>query len=352
MSGKLDALMKEINKDAKEEIITRGLADYTHIRRIPFTSPRLNYCMHGGLPVGKLIEFSGEEHSGKTTTALDSVANFQAIERRLAEENSSYAPKEVLYCDCENTLDVEWAKKLNVDVDRMYLLQPKSQSAEEIFDRVVSIVDTGEVGFFVIDSLGAMLSKAELEKSIEDKSYAGISKALTVFSKKAEMLMAKNACTGIGINQVREDLNSMWGGYTTPGGKAWKHLCSVRIQFSRGKFINENNKELTRSAETPAGNLVKFDILKMKFAPSNRRTGFYTLNYNDGIDYLADLIEVALKCGVIQQTGSWFAVVDTETGEVIADKLHGQSDVYNLLVEDKVVLQQVEDAVDKKISLP
>lgn len=350
MGAKLEALMKELNKTAKEEIVTRGLFDYSY-EKIPFTSPRMNYCTYGGLPVGKLIEFFGEEHGGKTTTALDIVANFQALERQKAESDPNYSERAVLYCDCENTLNVEWARKLNVDVDSMIVLQPKAQSAEQVFDMVVSIVDTDEVGLFVIDSLGAMLSQKELEESIEQKNYAGISKALTVFSKKAEMLLAKHKCTGIGINQVRDDVGSMWGGYTTPGGRAWKHLCSVRIQFSRGKFFDENNKDLSNSAENPCGNFVKFSIVKIKSAPSNRRTGFYTLNYLTGIDYLADLVDVALKFGIVQQSGSWFVLVDPDTGEALSDKVQGQNCVYNILDNDENLLRKVEQMLDEKISL-
>lgn len=349
--SKIDALLKDLNKSAGDEILTKGLADYSAYNRIPFTSPRMNYCTYGGLPVGKLIEFFGEEHGGKTTTALDIVANYQVLERQKAEADSNYTERAVLYCDCENTLDVAWARKLNVDVDSMYILQPKSQSAEEIFDMIVSIVDTDEIGLFVIDSLGAMLSKSELEKSIEDKTYAGISQALTKFSKKAEMLMAKHKCTGIGINQIREDLNSMWGGYKTPGGKTWKHLCAVRIQFSRGKFIDENGKELTRSAENPAGNLVQMSIAKMKFAPSDRRTGFYTLNYSHGIDYLADLIEVAIKYDIVKKAGAWFTIIDPETGELLSEKIQGQSGVYEFLEENVQVLERVEKMIEEKISL-
>lgn len=347
MSSKLDMLLKELNKNAKEEIITKGLATYSEYDKIPFTSPRMNYCTYGGLPVGKLIEFYGEEHGGKTTTALDIVANFQALEKRKSEEDSTYVERSVLYCDCENTLDVEWARKLNVDVDALYVLQPKAQSAEEIFDMVTSIVDTGDVGLFVIDSLGAMLSQKELEDSITQKNYAGISKALTTFSKKAEMLMAKHKCTGIGINQVREDLGSMWGGYTTPGGKAWKHLCAVRIQFSRGKFFDENGKDLTRSAESPCGNFVQMSITKIKSAPPNRRTGFYTLNYTIGIDYLADLIEVAMKFNIIQKAGAWFTIIDVDTGELLSDKIQGQAGVYSFLSDEEnfEILKKVEEMI-------
>ena len=336
--------MKELNKSVKEDVLSKGLAQYNY-QKIPFTSPRMNYCTYGGLPVGKLIEFYGEEHGGKTTTALDIVANFQALERRKAEETDNYSERSVLYCDCENTLDVEWATKLGVDIDSMYVLQPKSQSAEQIFQLITDAVETDEIGMFVIDSLGAMVSSGELDpkKTYEDKFYGGISMPLTRFSKKIEMLMARHNCTGIGINQVREDMNSMWGGYTTPGGKAWKHLCAVRMQFSRGKFFDENGKELTRSAETPSGNFVQVSITKIKSAPPNRRTGFYTLNYSKGIDYLADLIEVAMKYGIIDKSGAWFTIDGVE------DKIQGQNGVYKYLEDNQSVLAHVEDLIDNQI---
>lgn len=206
MGTKLDELMKNINKTAKETIITKGLSEFDY-KRIPFTSPRMNYCTFGGIPIGKITEFYGEEHGGKTTTALDIVANYQHMEDA----------RDVLYIDAENTLDIEWAKKLGVDVDGMYILQPKAQSAEQIFEIICQAVETGDVGLWVLDSIGVLMSQQEYDKTMEDKTYGGIAKALTLFGKKIEMLMAQNKCTGIGINQMREDLNSQWGGQTTPG---------------------------------------------------------------------------------------------------------------------------------------
>lgn len=345
MADKMDALMKELNKSVKEDVLSKGLAQYNY-QKIPFTSPRMNYCTYGGLPVGKLIEFYGEEHGGKTTTALDIVANFQILERKKKENDANYTERSVLYCDCENTLDIEWAQKLGVDVDSMYVLQPKSQSAEQIFQLITDAVETGEIGMFVIDSLGAMVSSGELDpkKTYEDKFYGGISMPLTRFSKKIEMLMSRHNCTGIGINQVREDMNSQWGGYTTPGGKAWKHLCAVRIQFSRGKFFDEKGNDLSRSAETPCGNFVSMSITKIKSAPPNRRTGFYTLNYEYGIDYLADLIEVAIKYGIIEKSGAWFTIDGVE------DKIQGQNGVYKYLSENQEVLDRVDALVNEKIA--
>ena len=251
MGMKLDEIMKNANKRFKEEIITQGLSDFAY-HRIPFTSPRMNYCTFGGIPIGKITEFYGEEHGGKTTTALDIVANYQ----------KSGDERDILYVDAENTLDVDWAKKIGVDVDRMYILQPKSQSAEEIFQIICDAVDTGEVGLWVLDSIGALMSAQELDKTMEDKTYGGIAKPLTLFGKKIEMLMQRHKCTGIGINQMREDMNSAYGGTTTPGGKAWKHFCAVRIEFRRGKFIDEKGNELTRSAENPVGIIVMMNMTK------------------------------------------------------------------------------------------
>ena len=346
----MDELMNSLNKASKEVEITRGMADYSDIKRIPNTSPRMNYCTHGGLPVGKLIEYYGEEHGGKTTTALDNVANFQALERKKSEEDPNYVDKAVLYCDVENRIDVEWAMKLGVDIDEMYLFQPKCKSAEEIFQVILDAIDKGEIGLVVIDSLGVMLSKQALEKTIADKTYGGIAMTLTNFCDRVVGLASKKHCTIIGINQVREDLNSMWGGYKTPGGKAWKHACSVRIQFSRGKFIDSTGKELTNSAENPAGNIVKFSITKLLYAAPDRRTGFYTLKYDIGIDYLADLLEVAELYGIVEKAGSWYRLFDTDSGDYLSEKVQGQNGVYNLLKNDTELLKRVEELVDKAIA--
>lgn len=341
--SKLDEVIKGMNKKAGEEndIVTLGLPSYQH-NKIPFTSPRMNYCTFGGLPVGKLIEFFGEEHGGKTTTALDIIANYQRVE----------GARKVLYVDAENTLDVDWARKLGVDVDNMITFKPTTQSAEEIFQFILDAIDTDEIGLWVLDSIGVLASSQELEKSMEEKTYAGISSALTVFGRKAEMLMQKHQCTGIGINQLRDDLGAMWGGAVkTPGGRAWKHYCCVRMQFSRGKFIDDKGNELSRSADTPAGNYVLMSLVKTKSCPPTRRTGFYTLNYEYGIDYLKDLVEVAIKYDIIQKSGAWLSILDVETGEVL-EKFQGFTKLYAYLedTENEGILTMIESYIDSKIN--
>lgn len=336
----LDAILANINKKAGEDIAHVGLSKTTYTR-IPFTSPRMNYCTYGGIPIGRLIEFYGEEHGGKTTTALDVVANFQQMDER-----------KVLYVDVENSLDAEWAMKLGVNVDELILIEPENESSEELFEMTLNLLETGDIGLVIIDSIGAMVSAQELEKSVEDKTYAGISMSLTQFSKKAEMLCKKQNATVIGINQERDDMHAMWAGATkTVGGKSWKYLCSVRMTFRKGSFIDDSGKEINKSSESPAGNIVLMTMTKNKTCPPNRRGGYYTINYTFGIDYLADLIEVAIKYDLIQKTGAWFTIVDPDTGEVKSEKIQGQASVYTYLQdeanEDK--LSFIEQYIDSKI---
>ena len=340
--SKVDEIMNDINKKYKETLISHGLAKYDDYDRIPFTSPRLNYMTFGGLPKGKLIEFYGENHGGKTTTALDVVANYQ----------QQPDAKGVLYADLENSFDTVWATKLHVDFTRedFYMLKPSGQGAETIFDMILQLISTGDIGLAIVDSLGTMMSNQAFEKSLDEKTYGGISMALTNFSKKAEMACHKYGCTVIGINQWRADMNSPYGGMTTPGGECWKFLCSVRLEFRMGKYIDEKGNDLTRQAENPAGNYVLVSMKKNKTCPPTRRTGFYTLNYQTGIDYLKDLIEVALKYNLIVQAGAWFAIVNPETGEQIT-KLQGQPKVYAYLEDEQNIdtLAMIEDFIDGKI---
>lgn len=337
----MDALISETNKKIKEDILFKGLASYSY-EKIPFASPRFNYSSYGGVPVGKVIEFFGAEHGGKTTTACGEVAGFQKLERIKAEQDNKYVEKEALYCDVENTLDVVWAQKLGVDTDRMYLLQPKSQSAEQIFDLITDAIETGEIGLVILDSIAAMVSQDELEKDYDEKSFGGISGPLSRFARKIEMLCAKYKCTLIGLNQVRDDMNSSWGGYKTPGGRAWKHICIMRVEFRKGKFIDENGNELSNTTDSPAGSLIQYSIVKNKTCPPDRRNGFYTINWN-GIDYLADLVEVAIKVGVIDKSGAWFKIF------CVDEKIQGQNSVKRYLEEHQDILHQVEDTVNEKI---
>ena len=148
---------------------------------------------------------------------------------------------------------------------------------------------------------------------------------------------------------MRDDMNSPYGGTTTTGGKAWKHNCSVRLEFRMGNYVDDTNKKLTRGAENPAGNIVQVVMKKNKTCPPTRRVGFYTLKYLDGIDYISDLVEVAIKYGIIEKAGAWFTIVNIDTGEIIKDKIQGQAKVNAILEEDSDILSLLETLIDERI---
>jgi recombination protein RecA len=266
-------------------------------------------------------------------------------------------PKQILWVDCENTFDDEWATTLGVDVDKLMFMAPQSQSAEQIFEIVINLIETGELGLVVIDSFGSMMSQQAYDKTMEDKTYGGIALALTQFSKKAEMFCAKTNCALIGINQIRDDMNSAYGGTTTTGGKAWKHHCSVRLSFSKGDHFDEKYAKVAKTTyENPFGHQVQIRVEKTKICKPNRKLGFYTLEYENGINAMMDYIDVATKADIIKQAGAWFTFVDPVTGELVCDeegsplKVQGQKNLPAFFKEHEELYTHIKEYADKMIS--
>ena len=382
--SKVESLFKDFNKKYKSEFCTVGTVVH-NCSRIPFSSPRANYMLYGGIPRGRITEFAGEEGSGKTTSALDVVSNaqklfqdeyeseiakYESLEKLSKEQAAKLLelregePLKVLWIDCENTFDDEWATTLGVNVEKLRIMTPDSQSAEEIFDMVLSLIDTGEIGLCVIDSLGMMVSQQEMDKDVEESTYGGISRALTKFSKKVELACAKTNCALIGINQVRDNLNAGYGGpaFTTPGGKCWKHVCSVRLMFRQGTPFDEDFKDVKKSFESPFGHRVLISVQKTKICKPDRKTGFYTLTYTNGIESLFDIIDIAITKDVIHKAGAWFTFINPETGELITNidedgnefdvKVQGQASLIPFLRKEENVdiLDMITKYVEKTIT--
>lgn len=381
---KLEQLMKDWNKDSKALVAVQGL-EREALPRIPFSAPSMNYQTYGGLPRKRVVEFFGPESSGKTTSALDIVKNAQmvfeqeweqkteelkekleiaraskasktAIKELEMQLDSLQEPLKIVYLDLENTLDTEWAKKIGVDVDNIWIVRPEMNSAEEILQYVLDIFETGEVGLVVLDSLPYMVSQNLIDEELTKKAYAGISAPLTEFSRKVTPLLTRYNAIFLGINQIREDMNSQYNAYSTPGGKMWKHACAVRLKFRKGDYLDENGASLTRTARNPAGNVVESFVEKTKAFKPDRKLVSYTLSYHDGIQIENDLVDVAVEFGVIQKAGAWFSIVDLETGEIMTDedeeplKFQGKANLVRRFKEDDYLFDMVMTAVHEIIT--
>ena len=376
--------MKDWNKDSKALVAVQGL-EREALPRIPFSAPSMNFQTYGGLPRKRVVEFFGPESSGKTTSALDIVKNAQMVfeqeweqkttelKERLENARASKAskssikelemqldsllePLKIVYLDLENTLDTEWAKKIGVDVDNIWIVRPEMNSAEEILQYVLDIFETGEVGLVVLDSLPYMVSQNLMDEELTKKAYAGISAPLTEFSRKVTPLLTRYNAIFLGINQIREDMNSQYNAYSTPGGKMWKHACAVRLKFRKGDYLDENGATLTRTARNPAGNVVESFVEKTKAFKPDRKLVSYTLSYHEGIQIEADLVDVAVEFGVIQKAGAWFSIVDLDTGEIMADeddeplKFQGKANLVRRLKDDDYLFDMIMTAVHSIIT--
>lgn len=380
----IDLKMAEINKKFKAQIINQG-TDIIEVAKIPFSSPTANWMTYGGIPVGKITEFFGGEGGGKTTSALDICANAQKkfnevfeqhrekvldeieqLKEKDTKESKKKAdklmsdlmeyvergPRVVVYIDAEQTLDVQWAQLLGVDTEAMILVRPQEQTAEQVLQIAIDLIATGDVGLCVLDSIPMLVSQNIFNEDMDKKSYGGISQALTVFCSKVTPHLTQQQCAFIGINQIREDLASMYNTVSTPGGKMWKHACSLRLRFRKDTLLDMNNGELTSRAENPAGNRVGIEIAKTKVCKPDRRIGYYTLNYTEGIDVLADIIIVALQYRILKQGGSWYYYLDEE-GNVELDaenneiKFQGKAKLLDELRNDEEFKEDVISRLNK-----
>ena len=345
--SQFDVALQSIIKKYGPDVVETGVEknDYD---RISFSSPRLNYMTFGGLPLGHVIEFSGPEGSGKTSTAFDIMKNAQTKFAKEATETGN-PERKIVFIDVEGTFDYSWASKFGIDTTKITRLKMAGWPASEVLNALLDLMKTPEVGLAVLDSIAAMPADQLADKSVGDKIYGGIALSLQNFTSQVKRYLVRNNSMIICINQVRDNLNSMFGGTTTPGGRGFKHACSVRLEFRKGKFIDDNNKELTSNAENPAGNLINVVVLKSKVFPSTRRVGYYTIKYVSGPDLLNDYIEVGLQVGVINQRGAYFDIIDPTTGEILnQDKIQGKSNLRNLLEEHNEWLNLIDQIIDGK----
>ena len=366
----LESVLKDITKKYGKNVAKIGADALVVDGVLSLGSPMIDYCLYGGIPEGRIVEFCGAEGSGKTSTAFLVAASYQREELKRhpvgetwvdSTDTTHEGPRSIIFLDNEGTLDPDWAKIFGYDLSenadvRTIVIRPEGQNAEQIFDMAIELLRTGEVGLLIFDSISTLVPAQINDESQEKYQMGGIAKALTRFSNTALGILRKYKATLIGINQVRDNMSAYGNPLTTPGGRAWKHNCSSRLMFKRGDFFDEDGNRLSTSAENPAGHIVNVAVLKTKTSKWDRKGGSYRLNYTRGIDILADTIETALHFGLIDNsTQGTFKIIDLNTGEIKLDeegneiKIRGKNNVTTYFNEHPKEWSELYDQVYEKI---
>jgi recombination protein RecA len=296
--GKLAAIeraMGAIEKAyGKGSIMKLDGESLTPIPSIPTGALSLDLALGGrGLPRGRIIEIFGPESSGKTTLALTVVAN--------AQKNGGVAA----FIDAEHALDPSWAKRIGVNLDEMLVSQP--DTGEQALEICEMLVRSNAVDIIVVDSVAALIPKAEIEGEMGDSVVGLQARLMSQAMRKLTGAIAKSECIVIFINQLREKIGVMFGSpETTTGGKALKFYASVRIDIRRIGAIKDGERNV--------GNRVRAKVVKNKIAPPFREAEF-DIMFTEGISAVGDLVDLAVEDGVIEKAGAWFSYKTTRIGQ-------------------------------------
>ena len=291
----LDDAILSIEKDyGKGAIMRMGQQPVVSIAGIPTGSLALDVAIGGvGLPRGRIVEIFGPESSGKTTLTLHVVANAQRAGGTAA------------FIDAEHALDPQYARRLGVELDSLLIAQP--DHGEQALDICETLVRSGAVDIIVIDSVAALVPKAEIEGEMGD-SFVGLhARLMSQALRKLTALVAKSGTCLIFINQIREKIGVMFGSpETTTGGRALKFYSSVRLDIRRIGQIKDG--------DTAIGNRTKVTVVKNKVAPPFRKVEFDIL-FNRGIDQIGELIDMGVECGALKRSGTWLSLGDIRLGQ-------------------------------------
>src|SRR5471030_2471995 len=292
----LDLAIQQIAKDFGDGAIIRlGDATIVDIDVIPTGNILIDRALGvGGFPRGRVIEVYGPESSGKTTLTLTVVAQ--------AQKRGGLAA----FIDVEHALDPQYAKKLCVNLDDLLVSQPSS--GEEALRIVETLVRSNALDVIVLDSVAALVTKAELEGEIGDTTVGAQARLMSAALRKLTALISKADTIVVFTNQIREKIGVMFGNpETTPGGRALKFYSSVRIDIRRIGAIKQTDGVVT-------GNRTRIKIVKNKVAPPFREAEF-DIMYNEGISSTGALLDLALEKGVVEKRGSWMSYKGTQRSE-------------------------------------
>ena len=274
----------------------------------------------GGLPKGRIIEIYGPESSGKTTLTLQAIAQCQKSGGTCA------------FIDAEHALDPEYAKKLGVDLDNLLVSQPDhGEQALEIADMLVR---SGAVDLIVVDSVAALTPKAEIEGEMGDSHMGLQARLMSQALRKITGNAKRSNCMVIFINQIRMKIGVMFGSpETTTGGNALKFYASVRLDIRRIGQIKDGDQII--------GNDTKVKVVKNKMAPPFKEALFQII-YGEGINYHAELIDLAVSCNIINKSGAWYSYGGNKIGQ-------GKNNTANYLKENPELVKDLDKLVREKL---
>lgn len=276
----------------------------------------------GGIPRGRIVEIFGPESSGKTTLALQIIAE--------AQKTGGIAA----FIDVEHALDPEYAKKIGVDVDNLYVSQP--DTGEQALEIVDTLIRSNAIDIIVIDSVAALVPKAEIEGDMGDQHVGLQARLMSHALRKLTGIINKTKTCAIFINQIREKIGVMFGNpETTPGGRALKFYSSLRLDIRKCDSVKSSGDQI--------GNRVKVKIVKNKMAPPFKQVEFDII-FGKGISKTGSIIDAATEMGVINKSGAWYSYNGNKLGQ-------GLENTKQLLEENPEMLKEITDATREKAGL-
>ena len=276
----------------------------------------------GGIPKGRIAEIYGPESSGKTTLALHIVAE--------AQKAGGYAA----FIDAEHAMDAQYSKKLGVNVDELLVSQP--DTGEQALEITETLVRSGALDVIVIDSVAALVPRAELEGEMGDTHVGLQARLMSQALRKLTGTVSRSNTAVIFINQIREKIGVMYGSpETTPGGRALKFYTSIRLDIRRITTI--------KIGTDVVGNRTRVKVVKNKVAPPFKQTEF-DIMYNQGISYTGDILDLAIQGDIIQKMGSWFSYSDMKIGQ-------GRENSKDFLDDNEDVMKEVVTKVKSFMGL-
>ncbi|MFF4699240.1 recombinase RecA [Streptomyces chattanoogensis] len=320
----LDAALAQIERQfGKGAVMRMGERSKEPIEVIPTGSTALDVALGvGGLPRGRVIEVYGPESSGKTTLTLHAVANAQR------------AGGSVAFIDAEHALDPEYAKKLGVDTDALILSQPDNgEQALEITDMLVR---SGALDLIVIDSVAALVPRAEIEGEMGDSHVGLQARLMSQALRKITSALNQSKTTAIFINQLREKIGVMFGSpETTTGGRALKFYASVRLDIRRIETLKDGTEAV--------GNRTRVKVVKNKVSPPFKQAEFDIL-YGQGISREGGLIDMGVEHGFIRKSGAWYTYEGDQLGQ-------GKENARNFLKDNPDLANEIEKKIKEKLGI-